>query len=175
VIAIVLSTKIYDLAQQLGNQLLARNWKLTTVESCTGGGISYALTNVAGSSDWFEYGLVTYANSAKQELVHVEQNTLDMRGAVSEQVVVQMLQGGLKISGADCAIAVSGIAGPGGGSVEKPVGTVWIGVCIKKYCSKVQCFVYNGDREQIRLQAIEQALSMMLSLIDESKDESKSR
>ncbi len=162
----MLSEKIIQLAEQVGERLKEKGLKVTAIESCTGGGISYALTSVAGSSDWFEYGLVTYANTAKQELVGVTAEALNQYGAVSEQVVEQMLQGGLEKTGADVAVAVSGIAGPTGGTADKPVGTVWIGVCIKKYCSKVQCFVYNGNRAAVREQSIAQALKMLIEILE---------
>jgi nicotinamide-nucleotide amidase len=120
------SQTLTTITQQLGEMLCKKNAKLTTAESCTGGGISEAITAVSGSSQWFEFGFVTYANSAKQQLLGVSKQTLDQYGAVSEQVVEQMAQGAIRQSRADYAIAVSGIAGPEGGTEDKPVGTVWV-------------------------------------------------
>jgi nicotinamide-nucleotide amidase len=114
------SQTLTSIAQQLGEMLCKKNAKLTTAESCTGGGISEAITAVSGSSQWFEFGFVTYANSAKQQLLGVSKEALDEYGAVSEQVVKQMAQGAIKQSQADYAIAVSGIAGPDGGTQDKP-------------------------------------------------------
>ena len=120
------SQSITSIAQRVGSDLLRKNAKLTTAESCTGGGIAEAITAIAGSSQWFEYGYITYANKAKEQLLNVDQKILDSFGAVSEEVVEQMAAGALKSSGADYAISVTGIAGPDGGSEQKPVGTVWI-------------------------------------------------
>ena len=150
-----------SLAQQLGKALNARGWKITCAESCTGGGIGYAITSVSGSSAWFERGFITYSNEAKSEVLGVNPDTLLVYGAVSEQTVEQMAQGALEHGKADLAIAVSGIAGPDGGSPEKPVGTVWFGVAVKdKVISLHQRFV--GDRLEIRQQAIEHALEHAL-------------
>ena len=113
------------LSQRLGEQLLQRHWRIATAESCTGGGLSAAITAVAGSSNWFEYGIVSYANVAKQKLLGVSAETLDQYGAVSKAVVIEMARGLLNLSAANIAVATSGIAGPTGGSPEKPVGTVW--------------------------------------------------
>ncbi|MGH8369528.1 MAG: CinA family protein, partial [Gammaproteobacteria bacterium] len=115
------------LAEQLARRLLERGLKLACAESCTGGWIAKCLTDIAGSSDWFERGFVTYSNSAKQDALGVSAETLSMHGAVSEQSVREMAVGVLRHSQAQVAVAVSGIAGPTGGSADKPVGTVWIG------------------------------------------------
>ena len=114
------------LAQRLGRQCLQLGVEVTTAESCTGGGISSAITSVAGSSAYFTAGYVTYSNAAKTRLLGVEPAMLDAHGAVSEQVVNAMVAGACQESGADVAVAVSGVAGPDGGSDDKPVGTVWI-------------------------------------------------
>ena len=123
---------LLQLAAELGDALQLRQWRVATAESCTGGGIAAAITAIPGSSNWFEYGLVTYANAAKQHLLGVDSETLSNEGAVSENVVRQMAAGTLSLTGADIAVAVSGIAGPGGGSAEKPVGTVWFAWAIAK-------------------------------------------
>ena len=149
------------ITQQIGEILCKKNAKLTTAESCTGGGISKAITAVSGSSQWFEFGFVTYANTAKQKLLGVSQETLDQYGAVSEQVVREMAQGAIQQSNADYAIAVSGIAGPDGGTEQKPVGTVWI-------CWQTpqqiwtQKFMLKGDRQAIRTAAIKNSLQQLL-------------
>lgn len=152
---------ITSIAERVGNQLLQKKAKITTAESCTGGGIAEAITAVAGSSQWFEYGYITYANKAKKQLVNVSQNTLDTYGAVSEQVVEQMAVGAIHSSGANYAIAVSGIAGPDGGSAEKPVGTVW--VCwITPETTRVEQYQLQGDRQAVREQVIKISLQELL-------------
>ena len=155
------SQTVNSIAQQLGEMLCKKNAKLTTAESCTGGGISEAITAVSGSSQWFEFGFVTYANSAKQQLLGVSKQTLDQYGAVSEQVVEQMAQGAIQQSRADYAIAVSGIAGPEGGTEDKPVGTVW--VCWQTPTrSWTQQLMLSGDRQAVRTAAIKKSLQQLL-------------
>lgn len=155
------SQTLTTITQQLGEMLCKKNAKLTTAESCTGGGISEAITAVSGSSQWFEFGFVTYANSAKQQLLGVSKQTLDQYGAVSEQVVEQMAQGAIRQSRADYAIAVSGIAGPEGGTEDKPVGTVW--VCWQTPTqSWTQKLMLAGDRQAVRTAAIKKSLQQLL-------------
>ena len=155
------SQTLTTITQQLGEMLCKKNAKLTTAESCTGGGISEAITAVSGSSQWFEFGFVTYANSAKQQLLGVSKEALDEYGAVSEQVVKQMAQGAIKQSQADYAIAVSGIAGPDGGTEDKPVGTVW--VCWQTPTrSWTQQLMLSGDRQAVRTAAIKNSLQQLL-------------
>ncbi len=120
-------TDIEQLVQELARELGGRGMKLATAESCTGGGIAQALTELAGASDWFDRGFVTYSNQAKMEMLGVNATTLERQGAVSEATVLEMARGALARSPADLSVAVSGVAGPGGGSDDKPVGTVWIG------------------------------------------------
>lgn len=156
---------ILQLSNLLGEKLLACQWRVATAESCTGGGIAAAVTAVAGSSSWFEYGLVTYANSAKETLLHVNHQTLEQEGAVSQAVVEQMLAGALALSGADIAVAVSGVAGPAGGSVEKPVGTVWFAWGLAAGKIKSHCFHFSGDRASIQQQAVTQGLTGLLQLL----------
>jgi len=155
------SQTLTSIAQQLGEMLCKKNAKLTTAESCTGGGISEAITAVSGSSQWFEFGFVTYANSAKQQLLGVSKKTLDQYGAVSEQVVEQMAQGAIQQSRADYAIAVSGIAGPEGGTEDKPVGTVWV-CCQTPTRSWTQQLMLSGDRQAVRSAAIKKSLQQLL-------------
>ncbi len=158
---------LMQLAAELGDALQLRQWRVATAESCTGGGVAAAITAIPGSSNWFEYGLVTYANSAKQHLLGVDSHTLANEGAVSESVVRQMAAGALSLSGAEMAIAVSGIAGPGGGSAEKPVGTVWFAWEIAKGQQATRCHQLDGDRNQIRQKAVIIALEGLLTLLCE--------
>ncbi|MDN4501524.1 nicotinamide-nucleotide amidase [Alteromonadaceae bacterium BrNp21-10] len=153
-----LSEQTQQLAQHLGELLANHGWQISCAESCTGGGIGYAITSVSGSSAWFEKGFLTYSNAAKSDLLGVQASTLIEHGAVSSQVVEQMAKGAAKNANADIAISVSGIAGPDGGSAEKPVGTVWFGMYFANKISSVkQCF--KGDRHQVREQAINFALN----------------
>ena len=160
------NAEIEQLAQQLGKVLLQRGATITLAESCTGGGIAQAITAVPGSSQWFEYGFVTYANQAKQQLLSVEDQVLQHQGAVSQPVVEQMALGAINASGADYAIAVSGIAGPDGGTSEKPVGTVWI-CWVTPTKNHSQRFRFAGDRRSIREQAIKISLQEVLQQIIE--------
>lgn len=159
------NAEIEQLAQQLGKVLLQRGATITLAESCTGGGIAQAITAVPGSSQWFEYGFVTYANQAKQKLLGVEDQVLQHQGAVSQSVVEQMALGAINASGADYAIAVSGIAGPDGGTADKPVGTVWI-CWVGPNQNLSQRFQLAGDRLAIREQAIKISLQELLHHIN---------
>jgi len=157
-----------DLGQQLGLILRARNSVIATAESCTGGWIAQAITSVSGSSDWFSCGLVTYSNDSKVALLGVEEELLARHGAVSEQVVLAMVDGVLARSGADCAIASTGIAGPGGGTVDKPIGTVWIGLGVRGRKSTAKCYLFSGDRESVRNQTVQSGLAWMIEELDEA-------
>lgn len=159
------NSSINSIAQQVGEALRRIDKKLTVAESCTGGGIAESITSVAGSSQWFEYGYITYSNKAKIKLLGVEQQTLDTCGAVSEQVVEQMAGGALKSSDADYAIAVSGIAGPDGGTAEKPVGTVWI-CWITPEITRVEKYQLQGDRQAVRDQVIKISLQELLQQLN---------
>jgi nicotinamide-nucleotide amidase len=154
------------LSQKLGDLLLHKAWQVTCAESCTGGGIGYAITGISGSSSWFKQGYITYSNDAKHQLLGVSTNTLQNFGAVSAQTVEEMATGAAKNASAQCAIAVSGIAGPDGGSAEKPVGTVWFGFAIEQKVKAERQHFY-GDRQQIREQAIDFGLLRMYELLDE--------
>ena len=140
---------------------------MATAESCTGGWIAQALTALAGSSNWFDSGFVTYSNDSKQRLLDVPEVNfeIDGPGAVSEETVLAMTQGALSNSRANVAVAVSGIAGPDGGSDEKPVGTVWIAWQWETK-SLARCFQFSGDREAVRLATVIAALEGTLSLLD---------
>ncbi len=137
----------------IGEMLKARNWQISCAESCTGGGLAYHFTSVAGSSDWFSQSWVTYSNQAKRDLLGVSADTLQQVGAVSEQTVIEMAKGCANKAGASVAIAVSGVAGPGGGSEQKPVGTVWFGFWLNGESIQVHR-VFSGDRNAVRNQAI---------------------
>ncbi len=158
------SDRVRRLAVELGEALLARAWHVTTVESCTGGGVAQAITSVAGSSEWFDMGFVTYANRAKQALVGVTRESLEQEGAVSETVVRQMADGARKRAGADLAVAISGIAGPGGGTPDKPVGTVWFAWADAE-STETRCLQFDGDRDSIREQAVYRALAGLLDKV----------
>lgn len=150
-----------ELAQQVGAALKARGLKLVTAESCTGGWVSMALTAVAGSSDWFERGYVTYSNAAKREDLGVAEETLRRHGAVSEETAREMAAGALKRGGGQVALAITGIAGPTGGSPAKPVGTVSFAWA---YGSKISSETrrFDGDRESVRRQSVLRALQGLL-------------
>lgn len=142
---------------KIADLLKAQRKTITCAESCTGGGISYSLTSIPGSSQWFEQGFVSYSNMSKAALLGVEETTIIDFGAVSEQVVHQMLSGAIRRARADYGIAVSGVAGPDGGTLEKPVGTVCIGWGDLQEPS-VLTYLFQGERKEIREQAITQAL-----------------
>lgn len=144
----------------LGQALRARGWRLATAESCTGGLVAAACTAVAGSSDWFERGFVTYSNQAKSELLGVDRALIVADGAVSEAVARAMVVGALARAPVQLAIAVTGIAGPGGGSPGKPVGTVWMAWA---WAGQVQseCLQLGGDRNSVRSQTLSAALARL--------------
>jgi nicotinamide-nucleotide amidase len=144
-----------------GQLLLQRRATLTTAESCTGGWIAKVLTDIAGSSAWFERAFITYSNDAKQQMVGVTEDSLQRWGAVSEQVVQEMVAGALKAAKADYAIAVSGIAGPDGGTAEKPVGTVWFALVSSAGRRLTKRVVFQGDREAVRRQTVALALQIL--------------
>ena len=153
------------LAEKVGQRLLADKLMLVTAESCTGGWISQVVTTVAGSSQWFDRGFITYTNQAKQDMLGVSADTLNTYGAVSEQTVIEMVLGALKNSQAEVAVAVSGIAGPGGGSQEKPVGLVWHAWALKNNQPITQSEHYLGNRQQVREQAVATSLNGILRLL----------
>lgn len=152
-----------QLARHLGDALAARQWRVATAESCTGGGVAAAITAIPGSSAWFEYGIVSYANAAKEKMLGVSAQTLSRDGAVSEATVIEMARGALAISGADIAVAISGIAGPGGGSPDKPVGTVWFAWAKKTGEVQAEQRLFTGDRAGIQQQSVCFALQGLVS------------
>ncbi len=157
---------VNELAKRLGARLMMKGLKLATAESCTGGWIAKVLTDIAGSSDWFDSAIVSYSNEAKKRFLKVPDGILLDHGAVSENTVIAMQQGIFMETGADAGISVSGIAGPGGGSEDKPVGTVWVAVSLRDQMVHTQKFLFEGDRNQVRLQAVEAALNSLLELVE---------
>ena len=151
-------------AENLRDRLIEKKLTITTAESCTGGWVAKCLTDIAGSSHWFDRGFVTYTNQSKQEMLGIEQAIIEENGAVSEPTVRAMVQGALQHSQADVALAISGIAGPGGGTNDKPVGMVWFAWAGKAGLLQSENIKFNGNREAVRRQAVLHALQTMLSL-----------
>ncbi|HRH81763.1 MAG TPA: CinA family protein [Thiobacillaceae bacterium] len=150
------------LAAELGRILLARGWMLATAESCTGGWVAQAVTAVAGSSAWFDRGFVTYGNAAKMDMLGVKPGTLDRHGAVSEATVREMAEGTLRHSWAQAALAISGIAGPGGGTPDKPPGLVCFAWAIAGEPTTTAVLRFAGDRRSVRAQSVRAALRGLL-------------
>lgn len=161
-----MTVSIKKLAKTVGKKLHAKKLRLVTAESCTGGGLSYWITQIAGSSKWFENGFVTYSNASKEKVLGVSTFTLHTFGAVSEQTAREMAEGALKRSDADISIAITGIAGPAGGTVAKPIGTVWFALACKGKESEAFVNIFTGDREEIRKKAILLALQTLLEFLN---------
>ena len=155
---------MHEVAEAVVNKLKDAGMTVTTVESCTGGLLSATLVDVSGASDVFYQGVVTYANEAKVRLVGVKEATLQAHGAVSEETAREMAEGGAKAANADAALAVTGIAGPGGGTKEKPVGLVYIG-CYVNGKTIVKKNLFTGNRREVREQAVETALKLLLECL----------
>lgn len=155
------------LAAQVGGLLKAHGLMLATAESCTGGGVAQAITDIAGSSAWFERGFVTYSNLAKQQMLSVEAAMLAQYGAVSEAVVREMVIGALANSAAQVALSVSGIAGPDGGTPDKPVGTVWFAWGEKNAIVHTKRYLIAGNRAEVRAQAVQIALQGVIDLLNQ--------
>lgn len=151
-----------DLVTKIAAKLLEKKRVLATAESCTGGWIAQQLTDVAGSSEWFDSGCVTYSNKSKQRLLGVSAESLESCGAVSEEVVTEMAEGVLSNAEVSISVATSGVAGPGGGSVEKPVGTVWFAWAEQGKATRTEKKQFSGDRESVRKQAVKYALEGIL-------------
>lgn len=154
------------LSERLKQACLKRHLTVTTAESCTGGGVANAITAVAGSSAYFETGYVTYSNAAKTRLLGVSSEILEAHGAVSRQVVEAMVAGACRDSGAQLGVAISGVAGPGGGSEAKPVGTVWLAWGDSMH-QVAECYVFPGDRAEVREAAVREALVGLISRLDD--------
>jgi nicotinamide-nucleotide amidase len=155
-------------AQRVAQRLKARGGMIVTAESCTGGWVAQELTAVAGSSAWFERGFVTYSNEAKQEMLGVRPATLATHGAVSEETAVEMAQGALLHSRGTVALAITGIAGPTGGTRQKPVGTVCFAWATKSGRARAETRHFSGDREAVRRQSVDYSLEKLLELLDEA-------
>jgi nicotinamide-nucleotide amidase len=163
---------IPHLVAELADALRVRGWHLACAESCTGGMIAAACTDLAGSSDWFERAVVSYSNEAKKALLGVPETMLEQHGAVSEPVARAMVEGVLRSSGAELAVAVTGIAGPAGGSPTKPVGTVWFGFALRRADGSVRVGSehrrFEGDRAQVRSATVAHALQGLLQRVREA-------
>ena len=155
-----------ELALRVGEALKSHYLMLVTAESCTGGWIAKTVTDIAGSSDWFDCGLAAYSYEAKQALLGVRPQTLEQYGAVSRDTVLEMVSGAFLHSGASIAVAVTGIAGPGGGTPDKPVGTVWIGWKRRGGYPRAEVFHFDGDREAVRRQTVEAALMGLQGIVE---------
>jgi nicotinamide-nucleotide amidase len=153
---------------QLADLLQNKRWMMATAESCTGGMIAAACTDLAGSSAWFERGWVTYSNAAKTELLGVDAALIDQHGAVSEPVVRAMALGAVAHSQAQVAVSVTGVAGPGGGSADKPVGTVWFGFALPGLLIS-EVMLFDGDRAAVRRATVHHALTRLIALIPTSE------
>lgn len=150
-----------QLLQTIATAFRAAGGKLGVVESCTGGGLGQAITSLPGASDFFEGGLITYSNTVKMKSVYVRESTLNEHGAVSEECVKEMANGGMVALGVDCCLSISGIAGPGGGTPDKPVGTVWYGLAVRHRSIEAFHHVFTGDREEVRRQAVQTGLEIL--------------
>jgi nicotinamide-nucleotide amidase len=162
----IMESELFELAEQLGRSLKAGGKTIATAESCTGGWIAQTITDVPGSSAWFDRGFVTYSNAAKMQMLGVSSQTLELYGAVSEETATEMAAGALVRSDADMAVAVTGIAGPDGGTQEKPVGTVFIAWADKNGETKVVKKQLSGNRRQIREQTVESAIEGAIQMIE---------
>lgn len=158
-------SQTHIIAKEIGDKLKQRQLQLVTAESCTGGQLAQTITSVPGASTWFERGFITYSNLSKQQMLGVDETLLNRYGPVSEEVVLAMASGALNKSPASIGIAITGIAGPNGGTEKIPVGTVWTAWVSKNAFSKTQCQHYTDDRLIVRYAAVEFALKTLLNLI----------
>jgi len=158
-------SELQALAEDVGARLRAARQMLVTAESCTGGWIAKTVTDIAGSSDWFDCGLAAYSYEAKQALLSVNPHTLETHGAVSRETVIEMVSGALVHSGASVSVAVTGIAGPDGGTADKPVGTVWIAWKRRGGYPRAELFHFQGDRQAVRRKTVAAALQGLATLV----------
>jgi nicotinamide-nucleotide amidase len=156
---------LHEITQDLARVLIKNNWHLSTAESCTGGMVAASITELAGSSEWFERGYVTYSNQSKSEDIDVSQNLIEQHGAVSDQVARAMALGAKQNSGSDLSLSITGIAGPTGGSPEKPIGTVCFAWALANDQIVSETKHFEGNRQQIRQQACDFSLRKLLSLV----------
>jgi len=165
---VLVSESVCQTVERLGAVLLKKGWRLVLAEPCTGGGVAAAVTEVPGASAWFECGYVVYANSAKQRDLGVSGELIESNGAVSDAVVRAMVTGLLARTQGDIGAAISGVAGPDGGSKDKPVGTVYFGFALKSGRLETEHKHFKGDRQQVRLQAVDYCLHRLVSLTEQS-------
>ncbi len=158
-------TKLHKLSSELGDILESKKLYFTSAESCTGGWVGKAITSVRGSSGWFGCGFITYSNSSKQRILNVSNQTLKNFGAVSEEVVKEMVLGALDRSAADLGVAISGVAGPDGGTKERPVGTVCLAWALKENLITTSVEKFNGNREEVRYYSVERALLGSIDIV----------
>ncbi len=158
-----MSQEIPELVAAIAEKAIRLDYRLATAESCTGGAIATALTEIAGSSAWFEGGIVSYSNQLKQNLLGVSLKSLDVYGAVSEQVAIEMVEGVIQNTATQAAVSVTGIAGPSGGSKDKPVGTVWIAWKINNQPPEAKKFSFSGSRFEVRKETVIEAIKGLLS------------
>ncbi len=156
---------LHEILTELGTRLRATRMRLVLAESCTGGGIAHAVTCMAGCSDWFDRAYVTYSDKAKSDMLGVESKTIVRFGAVSEETVIEMARKALDRSGTDLAIAVSGIAGPGGGAPDKPVGTVCFAWAGREGESRAETVHFDGNRAEVRAASVKHALRGLLAML----------
>jgi nicotinamide-nucleotide amidase len=160
-----MTSSLENLAEKIGNALKKHGLTLATAESCTGGGLSYWITSTSGSSAWFDRGFVTYSDAAKVDILDVNPATIQSFGAVSEATAREMAEGALKMSTADISIAITGIAGPTGGSPQKPVGTVWIAYAKQHELTQTHVEVFPGNRQEIRDGVIQHIFERLLKIL----------
>jgi nicotinamide-nucleotide amidase len=154
-----------DILEKVSKKLHENNLSLVSAESCTGGWVAKQITDLAGSSAIFDRGFITYSNQAKQDMLGVSENTLDKYGAVSEQVAIEMVKGALNNSQADIALSISGIAGPSGGTIDKPIGTVCFGWMKRGEKALAKTLIIEGDRDNVRKWAVDFSLGGIIKLI----------
>lgn len=161
---------LYAKSKTLAVLLKSKQLKIVTAESCTGGGLAYWMTSVSGCSDYVERGFVTYCNESKIELLSVNPRDLEKHGAVSKEVAAEMARGALKNSHADIALSITGVAGPLGGSLEKPVGTVWFGLALRNGTCETRKMLFSPGRSYVRAQAIAFALDWLCATLEAYRD-----
>lgn len=160
------SAELHQTAAELGQKMLQRRLKLAVAESCTGGWVCKVVTEVPGSSDWFDAGFIAYSYEAKEAMLGVDRRILEHFGAVSEEAVLEMVRGALSRSRANVALAITGIAGPTGGTSDKPVGTVWVAWGFGHHPPEAAVFQFSGDREQVRQDTVKVALRGVQEMLD---------
>ncbi|PIV34285.1 MAG: damage-inducible protein CinA [Lysobacterales bacterium CG02_land_8_20_14_3_00_62_12] len=159
--------ELHDAAAAFGKRLLQKRWKLATAESCTGGWLAKVVTEVPGSSSWFDGAFVAYSYDAKESMLGVQRITLETHGAVSSETVIEMVRGALSRSRADVAVAITGIAGPSGGNKDKPVGTVWMAWAKGHHPPHAQLHHFSGDRDGVRRATVRVALAGLEKILSE--------